>query len=257
MTLSSEYQNGTAMNLQGKTIVITGGTSGIGKELAIILSKKCNTVIVVARNQQAMQSLSSQHKNIICYQCYIDKQDELDLTIKIIIKNHPKISLVINNAGIQNTPKFMDGDFNFDSIEKEIKTNLMAPIWITSLFLNHFKTTTQDTAFVNITSGLALYPKTTSAVYCATKAGLRIFSKSLRHQLEESNIAVFEAIMPIVDTPMTQGRGKNKISPQKAASFLIEGIENDKYENFIGISRLIPILSRISPKLIAKILKKG
>lgn len=245
------------MNLQNRTVVITGGTSGIGKEVVDQLSSKCKEIIVIARNERAMESLSEKYGNVTCYTCNLNKRDDLERVVDNIAGSHPETSIVINNAGIQNTPKFIDDDFNFGSIETEIKTNLMAPIWIVGLFLGHFIDRKDSAAFVNVTSGLAIYPKTTSAVYCATKAGLRSFSKSLRYQLEDSDVAVFEAVMPLVDTPMTQGRGRKKMSPTQAACALIRGVEKDKYENLIGISRLIPLLSRLSPTLMSGILKKG
>lgn len=245
------------MNFGDETVVITGGTSGIGKELVQQLAGKCKEVIVIARNQRALNDLANAFNNVVCYACSVDKKEELEPIVDEIIKNHPEVSVFINNAGIQNTSTFLDDDFNYGGIELEVKINFIAPLWITALVLGHFIESKKNTAFVNVTSGLALYPKASSAVYCATKAGLRSFSKSLRYQLEGTNVSVIEAIMPIVDTPMTRGRGRKKMKASEAANALIEGVEAGKDEIYIGISRLIPIVSRISPKLMASILKRG
>lgn len=245
------------MLLVDRTIVITGGTSGIGKELVNLLSGQCKEIIVLGRNSHSLDSVKKRFGNVSCYKCNIDNQNELETIVHQTIRNHPEISLVINNAGIQHVPKFLDDEFNFEGIEVEVRTNLIAPIWIVGLYLGHFMESKIETGFVNVTSGLAIYPKTTSSVYCATKAGLRSFSKSFRYQMEGTNTSVFEAIMPIVDTPMTRGRGRMKMSAEDAARALISGIEAGKDEIYIGISRLIPLLSRISPKLMSKILKRA
>jgi len=110
---------------------------------------------------------------------------------------------------------------------------------------------------ININSGLGLVPKTTSAVYCATKGGLNILSQSLHHQLAPLGIHVGQAFVPLVETPMTEGRGSDKISPQKAAADVISGIETKKRTNDIGKVKLLRVINRISPNLAARIMKKN
>jgi uncharacterized oxidoreductase len=245
------------MKLQDRTLLITGGTSGIGYALVKKLSKINKSIIVIARNPIHLEKIKHEIPNVYTYKCSLEKKIELQKTFSEIIANHPDISVVINNAGIQETPTFLDRDFNFDTIEKEISVNLIAPIRICSLMLNPLLNLKAPAAIVNITSGLGFYPKKNSAVYCATKAGLRNFTQSFRYQLEETPIKVFEAIMPMVDTPMTRGRGKGKISPNSAAEAIIEGIENDDEEIYVGKAKFIPLVSRISPRLMASIMKAG
>lgn len=245
------------MKLQDRTLLITGGTSGIGYALVKSLATKNTNIIVIARNPIHLEKIKNEIPNIHTYKCSLANQIELEKTFTEIINNHPDISVVINNAGIQETPTFLDKDFNFDSIENEIRINLTSPIKICALMLGPLLNLKAPAAIVNITSGLGLYPKKNSAVYCATKAGLRNFTKSFRYQLEETPIKVFEAIMPLVDTPMTHGRGKGKISPESAADAIIKGIESDDEEIYVGKAKLIPLVSRISPRLMAAIMKAG
>ena len=245
------------MNLQDRTILITGGTSGIGYSLVKKLSNKNKSIIVIARNPIHLEKLKNEFPNVQTYKCSLANKIDLEKIFSEIITNHPDISIVINNAGIQETPTFLDKNFNFDSIENEISVNLVAPIRICALMLGSLLNLKTPSAIVNITSGLGLYPKKNSAVYCATKAGLRNFTKSFRYQLEDTSVKVFEAIMPLVDTPMTHGRGKGKISPESAAEAIIKGIENDDEEIFVGKAKLIPFMSRISPRLMAAIMKAG
>ena len=245
------------MNLKNRTVLITGGTSGIGLELVNTLAPVNNEIIVIGRNTAVLEELTRKYSNVASYECSLNSRSDVEQIIGRIVANHPDLSVVINNAGIQETPTFLGSDFQFDSIEKEITINLMAPIWICALVFRHFLKQENHTAFINVTSGLAIHPKTGSAVYCATKAGLRNFTRSFRYQMENTNVKVFEAIMPLVDTPMTLGRGRKKISAMAAAKALIEGVEKGKEDIYIGISRLIPLMTRISPSLMAKILKAG
>lgn len=245
------------MNLTGSTIAITGGTSGIGLELVKQLTDQCETIVVIARNQEVLTSLQHTYPNVYGYACNIDNKSELEITLDQIIQQHPKLSIFINNAAIQHVPTFLEDDFNYGGIEKEVKVNLLAPMWITALVLGHFTNQTTKTAFINVSSGLAFYPKTSAAVYSATKAALHSFCTSLRYQLADTQVEVFEAVMPIVDTPMTTGRGRKKISAGSAARALIKGVRNNQHTVYIGLSKYIPFISRLSPSLMANILKRS
>lgn len=245
------------MNLSGKTILITGGTSGIGKALIDHLAPCNSTIIVLGRNPVKLARLASEFSNVRTYQCALENSEVLEGTLSAITRAFPTVSVVINNAGIQETAHLTSQEFNYSSIENEIAINLTAPIKICAFMLRPMLNLGSETAFVNITSGLALFPKASSAVYCATKSALRSFSISLRYQLEGTGVSVHEAILPLVDTPMTEGRGKGKLSPTKVATDIIHGVEKDQDEIFIGKAKLIPILSRMSPTLMARIMKSS
>ncbi len=245
------------MKLRDKTLLITGGTSGIGEALVKRLAPRNASLVIIARHAVKLKKLAEQFPNIHPYPCSLASRPDVERTIGEITDNHPDISVVINNAGIQCTPTFLDDDFDFNHIDNEITINLTAPIWICALMLENMLALKAPAAFVNITSGLALFPKRNSAVYCASKAGLRNFSTSFRYQLEKTRISVHEAIMPLVDTPMTEGRDKGKISALAAAKAIIAGVENDRKEIYIGKAKLIPLLARVSPSLMGAIMKTG
>lgn len=244
------------MKLMNKTILITGGTSGIGRELVRLLAPCNHLIIVIGRNSERLKRVEQAHANVHTYACSLDDGPSLRCRLTEIITEYPNISVVVNNAGIQVTPTFLDDDFCFDSIAEEIITNLTAPVCLSALMLPSMLKLNEPCAFINITSGLALFPKRESAVYCATKAGLRNFSKSFRYQLEPTKIAVHEAVLPLVDTPMTRGRGSNKISAAEVARAIIKGVERDKAEIYVGKARLLPLLSRLCPSTIASFMKK-
>lgn len=165
------------------------------------------------------------------------------------------LEVLVNCAAIQNTPKLIDRDFRFDAIAPEVITNFVAPVWLSHLLLPDLLTRSEAT-IVNISSGLAFYPKTTSAVYCATKAALHNFSQSLRYQLAETTVCVMEVILPLVDTPMTRGRGRGKVSPEYAAQKIIEGIQRNRNEIYVGKARLLPLMMRIWPSHVKRILQR-
>lgn len=150
----------------------------------------------------------------------------------------------------------LDDHFNFDSIEHETIINFLSPVWMTTLLLPLLLNSNSCASIVNISSGLALAPKMNSAIYCANKAALHSYSQSLRYQLANADIRVHEAILPLVDTPMTAGRGRNKLTADEAASGIIQGITRGVDEIYIGKARLLPMLMRLSPSLVKRILRK-
>ena len=239
------------------TILLTGGTEGIGLALFKQLNNMGHTVIVVARNQSKLAALQTTYHNTITYQCDLSSRLAIESLCDKIALNHPALSVIINNAGIQYTPTFLDDDFSFDAIEHEANVNFLAPMWLSYLLLPVLIDHKKPAAIINISSGLALAPKTNSAIYCATKAAIHSFSQSLRYQLEQTNIQVIEALMPLVDTAMTTGRGKGKITPELAAQQIINGISQRRSEIYVGKARVLPILLRISPALVKRIMKRS
>jgi uncharacterized oxidoreductase len=151
-------------------------------------------------------------------------------------------------------------DLSLPSAAIEVVTNLIAPMQITAAFLAQL-TEGQTSAVVNVTSGLALAPKRTAPVYCATKAALRTFTLAVGYQAADagSNVLVAEALLPLVDTPMTTGRGSSsrKMTPGAVADAILRGIEQDRTEIRIGAARALPLVLRVSKRIGLKILRNG
>ena len=146
--------------------------------------------------------------------------------------------------------------FCFELIQREIDVNFTS---ICSLIYLSLPALLQEnrSIILNINSGLGLVPKTSSAVYCATKGALNIFSQSLRHQLEHTNVEVMQAFLPLVDTEMTRGRGTGKLTAEEAASKIIKGLGASKQDIDIGKVKLLRLLTRLAPSLARKIMKAG
>lgn len=245
------------MLLRRQTILITGATSGIGRALTLALSERGNHIVAVARDMGRLAELQRELPSVSVLQCDLSiKQDVVRLAGELKQRDL-KISVLINNAAIQNTPKFTDAEFDFDSIEVEVTTNLTSVIWLIALILPAMQSSCSGAAVINLSSGLALYPKTSSAIYCATKAAIHSLSQSLRYQLAQEGITVHEILLPLVDTPMTEGRGRGKLSPESVAAAIIKNVERGCHEIWLGKAKLLPVLNRISPAITRYILKNN
>lgn len=242
------------MKLSKKVIVITGGTSGIGYQMAQYLYSN-NQIIVISRNADKLKNLSQKFEGIVTYQADLSCLKEVEEIANTIINRFESIDVLINNAAIQNTPTLLDDNFQYESISREITVNFTSICTLTYLLLpallHHDKA-----IILNVNSGLALAPKTTSAVYCATKAALNTFTQSLRYQLQQSNISVQQVFLELVDTTMTQGRGAKKMTAQRAAKEIIFGVERDIPDHDIGKVKMLRLLLRLAPSLAQKIMKK-
>ena len=242
------------MELTGKHIVITGGTSGIGREVVRRLHAG-NRLAVIARDPDKLATLATEHEGIVTVRADLARLEDVERAAAEVGRAFDRVDVLINNAAVQHTPAFIDDDFRYETIAEEITLNFTAVCALTSLLLPALKHG-GPAAVVNVNSGLALAPKTGSAVYCATKGAMDIFSRSLRYQLEDTNIRVLQAFMPLVDTAMTAGRGSGKLSADDAAAQMIQGIEKDIDDLDIGKVKILRVLMRIAPALGRRVMRR-
>ncbi len=241
------------MKLQENKILITGATAGIGEALLNKFLALNNTIIAVGRAEQKLKNLAQRDERIIPFQCDVSKKDDLDRLVMFVEQNHPDLNILINNAGIQFNYSFLEEIQPISKIEQEISVNFLAPLKLSSLLLPTLENN-ENSAIVNVSSGLALVPKPQAPVYCGTKAGIHIFSKSLRYQLQHTK--VFEIIPPLVDTQMTAGRGKGKISANQLVEEFIKAFKQDRFEVNIGKVKLLKLINRLSPALADRIMQR-
>ncbi|MBC7970691.1 MAG: SDR family NAD(P)-dependent oxidoreductase [Verrucomicrobia bacterium] len=249
------------MKTTDNTILITGGATGIGLELAKEFVAKNNTVIICGRREAKLSEAKKILPQVITYQCDISDIHQRRKLFEFCTQEHPDINILVNNAGIQREINFLNGEADYLSGDSEIAINFEACIHLISLFVPYFSKRS-EAAIVNVTSGLGIVPLHITPVYCATKAGLHSFSVSLRSQLQNTSIKVFELIPPIVDTELDRGardrRGqKDKgIKPEIVSKEALKGLSNDQLEMPVGIVKLLQIGSRIAPSLFLKIINK-
>lgn len=235
--------------------IVTGATSGIGMELTRQLAIDGVQVIAIGRNTEALCALATRTGRVAIYTADLSAIDDVPALAARIISEHPDVGCLINNAGIQNNLRLDDASCNVSAIRHEVDVNLVAPMVLTQALLPHLQAR-QLSLIVNVTSGLGYVPKRTAAVYSATKAGLHLFTSALRVQMEGSTVRVLEALMPLVDTPMTTGRGRGKLSAEQAARQLIEGLLAGNLRVHVGKAQWVPWLQRWAPGVLARIMQQ-
>ncbi|MFJ1377207.1 SDR family oxidoreductase [Capnocytophaga canimorsus] len=244
------------MKLSNNTILITGGSSGIGWALAKRFYELDNKVIITGRDPKKLAQIKSQYPNIETFAQDLTQPQALDDLAAFIKENHPDLNILINNAAVQYNYLFIEERDYAQKIDYELAINLAIPMKL-SVNLLPILLKNKNSAVVNVSSGLFIAPKKTASVYCATKSALHSFSQTLRYQLESTPVKVFEIVPSLIDTPMTQGRGKSKISPEKLVDEFIKGFKSNKYEIYIGKTKLLKFIHRIFPKVAYNIMKNG
>jgi uncharacterized oxidoreductase len=238
------------MELNGRLVLVTGGTDGIGRELAQQLRALGAEVVISGRSLDRLAA--ARDAGFEAIEADLSTSNGID-TLVAAIADRP-LAVLINNAG---SGSIYDPDriCSLDDASATIRLNLDAPIQLVTRLLPLLRAQSQA-AIVNVTSGLAIAPRAGGSVYCATKAGLRSYTQALRHLLKDSNIGVIEALPPVVDTKMTAGRSSRKISPTACAAEIVAGIRNDKAEINVGMVKLLQVVNSISPSLARKIMIK-
>jgi short-subunit dehydrogenase involved in D-alanine esterification of teichoic acids len=243
------------MKISGNTVLITGGASGIGLSVAKVFLENKNTVIICGRNINKLEQVKKEYPEIHTIQCDVSNQTEVARMAKHLTSTFPSLNILINNAGIQHQYDFLKDDNVIHKIDEEIDINFGAVARLTKILLPNLAKSA-EAAIVNVSSFLGIVPKRSAPIYCATKAALHAFSKSLRYQLQRTPVKVFEIITPLVDTDMTKGREDNagKISPDILAREVIRNIENDNYEIKPGRTKLVLFLNWIFPSIVQKVI---
>jgi len=240
------------MRTTQNTVLITGGTSGIGLELARRFHRAGNAVIVTGRNPAALERARAELPGLIAEQ--VDMADLAGLAG--LIERHPAINILVNNAAVQYNYELADPASGLGLIDEELTINLLGPLRLIKLLLPRLLAS-QAAAIVNVSSGLGIVPKQSAPIYCASKAAIHSFTRSLRWQLEGGPVKVFEIIPPLVETPMTAGRGRGKITPAALADEFWAGFVRDRLELRIGKTRLLFQLQRFAPALAERIMRPG
>ncbi|GGB94900.1 SDR family oxidoreductase [Dyadobacter sediminis] len=226
------------MNVTGNTVLITGGTSGIGLAFAEEWIKEGSRVIITGRRADRLEAIKKRLPGIITRVSDVSDAAQRTGLAEWILQNYPETNVLINNAGIQLVTD-LKSPVDLERVRSETETNFIAPLHLASLFTPHFAEK-EEAAIINITSGLAFAPLAFMPVYCATKAAMHSLSLSLRHQLKHTGIKVFEIAPPAVDTELGHDRREDKsqshggISVQEFIAGAMEAIKKDELEAAIG-----------------------
>ena len=220
------------MNISNNKILITGGASGIGLGLTERFVQEGNTVIICGRRESVLKEVSDKYPAVITRACDLSNPEEREELYKWISEEHSDLTVLINNAGMQNWMTISDDDF-YLKMKEEITVNIEAPLHLTSLFIK----LPSLKSIVNVTSGLAFTPFAKVPVYSATKAFFRSFTQSLRVQVASKGIEVIEMIPPALNTDLG-GKGLHNQAPPVSAfvDAVFEQMAEGKTELTFGTS---------------------
>ena len=239
------------MQLKGKTILITGGTAGIGLEAAKQFLANGAKVIITGREQSKLDKAKKLYPDLIAIKSDVASADDTQSLFNQM-KELGGIDILYNNAGVLSMPANMGiaSDRHSKEAEQEMNVNYFGVIRLNNLFMEMLKAR-KESAIINTTSILSYAPSLLEATYSASKVALRFYTETLRKHLEvlKSNVKVFELLPPLVATKMTAGRNDKKITPEKVVKALIAGLKKNQFTIRIGDTKLLYIVNRIFPKI--------
>ncbi|WP_312096140.1 SDR family NAD(P)-dependent oxidoreductase [Niallia sp.] len=226
------------MKLSTNTILITGGSAGIGLAFAERFIKAGNTVIVCGRREDVLQQAKEKFPSLITYVSDLAVEADRIALFDWVTANYPEINVLVNNAGIQQRFNVLKADAKNDwsYFNKEITINMEASIHLSMLFAPYFSEK-ENATIVNVTSGLAFTPMVIAPIYSATKAAMHSFTMSLRHQLSDTSVEVIEVAPPAVNTDLGGAGLHTSGEPLDAfANGIFQGLEEGKLEIGYGSS---------------------
>ncbi|WP_262061615.1 SDR family oxidoreductase [Streptomyces sp. STR69] len=188
------------MKTTGNTILITGGTSGIGLGLALRFLQAGNKVIVAGRRKDLLDRITTDHPGIETIVLDVTDPTSIAQARETVTSTYPEVNVLVNNAGIMLPENLLAAD-SLRVAEDTVTTNLLGPIRMVNAFLPHL-VDKDDAAVINVSSGLAFVPLPITPTYNATKAAVHSFSESLRVQLADTSVQVIELVPPAVRTTL-------------------------------------------------------
>jgi uncharacterized oxidoreductase len=246
------------MKMHSNTILITGGTSGIGKGLAEAFHHLGNQVIITGRREDRLRNISAANPGMRYFPLDVTDPANVRTTARQIIEEFPSLNCVFNNAGIQNRHDFTsDRPIDDAAMLAEIQTNLLGPIRVSAEFLPQLKKQ-REAVLLNVSSGLAFVPMAVFPVYCATKAAVHSFTLTMRQQLRSTGVKVIELIPPYVATEL--GGPSKPAAPGALRQMPLEAFIADTMKELAGDTDEIAIggakhlFAAVNPENVAKIL---
>lgn len=236
------------MKTTNNTVLITGGSAGIGFAIAKLFSEKNNHVIITGRNEERLKQAAAQLKNVTTIQSDISSEAEISSLVQRLKKDFPKLNLVINNAGNAYAYQLSAEASAYNKAKEEIMTNYLSVIQLNEQLLP-LLAQQEEAAIVTVSSIAAFAPNQYIPTYSASKAALHSYTQILRYTLAQSTaIKVFELMPPLVNTDFSKEiGGEHGIPPAEVATDLLNSLEQDQYEIHVGGTAALFQLYKSSP----------
>lgn len=223
------------MNIRNKTVLITGGGSGIGYATAKFLTEKGNKVIIAGRSAEKLGK-AAKELGIDYIVCDVTDAGAIKSLVAKLEANYSDLSVLVNNAGVGFVYKLGEGTNAADKARQEFETNYFGPVRLTESLLPLLKKQ-PEAAIVNITSNVAFHPLVVLPTYSDAKTALHSHSVALRLTLStDTKIKVFEVMPSLINTDATKDMGgeQHGLPPVVVADAIYNGIKEDRYEILVG-----------------------
>ncbi len=248
------------MKLTSRTILITGGSSGIGLELARQLLARGNVVIATGRDQARLDRARAELPGLHGFQTDVADPAAIRTLHAEIAGRFPALDTLVNNAGIMRNIGLAQPR-GLEDLTREIGINVEGPMRMVQQFLPDLRRN-RDALIVNVSSGLAFIPFRIAPVYSASKAAIHAYTICLRAQLAGTGVRVVELAPPATETPLFHGEldaapaGPKEMKVDVLVRHAIAGIEAGRTEIRPGLAQVLKIASRVAPGLMFRQLAK-
>lgn len=237
------------MKLTGRSVLITGGSEGIGFELARMLAND-NQVVICGRSEEKLARAAESLPNIHTEVCDVTDAEQRLAMLQRVLTLMPNLDVLVNNAGAKTPTDLRTGEGAALAMHQDMALNFTAPASLALELLPHLREQPQA-AVVNMTTGLIYLAKAEQAFYCAAKSALHSFSQSLRWSLRGSTVAVHEVMLTLVDTNFHRGAlPKNipAITAREAAERTLTGLRRGRSDIHVGKAGLARWLALLAPE---------
>jgi len=235
------------MKTTANTILITGGSAGIGLEMARQFVALGNQVIITGRDEQRLNKAAAELGNVTAIPFDVSNADSVNSLVDRITNEFPDLNVLINNAGSAAVHNLGKGSGAYEIAADEITTNYLSVIRLTEKLLS-LLSAQKESAVVTVSSIVAFSPTQHLPTYSASKAALHSYTQSLRLALRDTSVKVFELMPPLVNTQFSAEIGGEKgIAPSVLAEDLIDAMKNDRFEIRTGQTEDVYRLSLADP----------
>jgi uncharacterized oxidoreductase len=246
------------MKLTGRTILITGGSAGIGLAFALKFLELGNEVIVTGRRQALLDQVKAKHPKLHTIQSDVADPAQIAALAARAKSDFPKLDVLMNNAGIMLYKNLRAPAADLAGLMAEMNVNVGGVITTTSAFMDILKA--NKGTVINTSSALAFVPLPSAPIYSATKAAIHSYTQSLRFQLEETGVEVIELMPPGVKTDMTvelaEG-GVSVITTDELVKQSFAALKTGAFEIRPGQSKQLAFMRRLAPDFINRQLWKA